>query len=98
MINILYSNKYQFIVHLILSIYVIIYYGMYIFEMLYEKKYNCNKYKTNIKPHKILGYYYLIVETIFLIINIQNINSMYIIIHILSSIIILIAIKLLKNN
>lgn len=98
MVNFLYSDKAQFIVHLILSMYVMVYYGIYIFEKIYEKNHSDNKYKTNIKPYKIIGYYYLIIETFFLIINIRNISCIYIIIHIVSSIIILTAMKLLKNK
>ena len=79
MIDFLYSNKMQFIIHLILSIYILLYYGMDIFEKFYRKKYNNDKYD-------------LIVETFFLIINIQNINYVYIIIHIISSIVIIISI------
>ena len=92
MIDFLYSNKMQFIIHLILSIYILLSYGMDIFEKFYRKKYNNDKYETNVKSNKIIGYYYLIVETFFLIINIQNINYVYIIIHIISSIVIIISI------
>lgn len=96
MIEFLYSSKSQFIVHLILSIYIIIYYGMDIFENLYKKKYNNDKYETNIKSNKIIGYYYLIVETFFLVVNIQNINYIYIIIHIITSAIIILSMRLVK--
>lgn len=65
MIDFLYSNKMQFIIHLILSIYILLYYGMDIFEKFYRKKYNNDKYETNVKSNKIIGYYYLIVETFF---------------------------------
>ncbi len=37
MIDFLYSNKMQFIIHLILSIYILLYYGMDIFEKFYRK-------------------------------------------------------------
>ena len=56
MIDFLYSNKMQFIIHLILSIYILLYYGMDIFEKFYRKKYNNDKYETNVKSNKIIGY------------------------------------------
>ena len=48
--------------------------------------------KQNVKSNKIIGYLLLNRWNFFLIINIQNINYVYIIIHIISSIVIIISI------
>ena len=99
-INFLFSPRVDFIRHLCLSIYLILYYGMEILNRLNEKRRNI-KYSSSYKSLvKGIGYYYIILETIFLILDgrIYGVNYVSVVIHIVSVCIILIAMLLLRRN
>lgn len=92
-INNLYTPNARFLFHSALSVYVILYYSVVVHDILNNVEETCN----NKISDKVLGYFYLISETLFLV-NDLSYKQIAILIHIITCIFVVISLVIIKKN
>lgn len=89
----LWGENGQLIYHTSLSIYVLVYYSLYLYMVISEKNHASKSNDTHKSLSKSIGYFYLIVESIFLVDYIKtfSMNYLMILLHLCSVLVILTA-------
>ncbi len=93
-INNLYTPKTSIFVHNTLTVYVILYYSVVVHDILNNVEETCNSKISD----KVLGYYFLIFESLFFLLDLKIYNQISILIHIITCIFVVISLVIIKKN